>query len=518
MNKHELSIFVTLSMLMTVLILPNQILASIISLNISTDKQIYYTGDIVKITGNVTVNGAPVSDALVGVQVNTPSQTPYLIRTVPTGEIQSGNWEINITELYTCDTHGIPQTSFLKGSLAYYKIKWKNYASVYKQILIGIYIEYPNKAPCKAYFPFSELMPPQAEETLILSFEIPYESPLGTATLYASIFTQTPEEGGYPYCPEKATTFNIISYEDCSDPPPTPATPLQNFNISFSLIFAKSGTYYIYAGTSYGGSQVSNSMTIGVQLKALPPIADFKWYPCPAGVNLSITFDASWSIAQGYNDTIKQYRWVFGDGTPPVTTTSPKVTHTFKNVTSYTVTLNVTDNEGLWSTKSKIVDVLATLPPKACFTWSPTIPATFQTVTFDASNSKPGWNGNSYVPIVNYFWDFGDGYVKSTNTTKITHTYILPGNYTVILTVTDADGRQGFKSKTIIVYASPTSGTGDLDGNGRVDMTDIMIVVKAFGSTPEKPNWDPRADTDGNGRVDMTDVMTVVRNFGKKYT
>jgi len=67
MNKHELSIFVTLSMLMTVLILPNQILASIISLNISTDKQIYYTGDIVKITGNVTVNGAPVSDDLVGV-------------------------------------------------------------------------------------------------------------------------------------------------------------------------------------------------------------------------------------------------------------------------------------------------------------------------------------------------------------------------------------------------------------------------------------------------------------------
>jgi len=45
-----------------------------------------------------------------------------------------------------------------------------------------------------------------------------------------------------------------------------------------------------------------------------------------------------------------------------------------------------------------------------------------------------------------------------------------------------------------------------------------MIVVKAFGSTPEKPNWDPRADTDGNGRVDMTDIMTVVRNFGKKYT
>ncbi|MEM2702765.1 MAG: PKD domain-containing protein [Candidatus Bathyarchaeia archaeon] len=517
MNEHKLCMVATLLMLITLTTFSNQIWASTVFLNISTDKQVYYTGDKVNITGNVTLDGVPVSDALVGIQVNSPFQTPYLIRTAPTGEIQSGNWEVNITEFYTCDAHGIPQTSFLKGSLAYYKIKWKNYANIYKQILIGIYVEYSNKAPCKAYFPFDELMPPQAEETLILSFEIPYEAPLGTTTLYASIFTQTPKEGGYPYCPEKATTFNIISYEDCSDPPPTPATPLQNFNINFSLAFAKSGTYYIYAGTSYAGSQASNSMTFGVQPKALPPIAEFQWYPCPAGVNLSITFDASDSIAQGYNDIITQYRWVFGDGTPPVTTTSPKVTHTFKSVTSYLVTLNVTDNEGLWSTKSKIVDVLAALPPKACFKWTPTIPATFQTITFDASNSKPGWNGSAYVPIINYFWDFGDGHVKSTTNSITTYSYTLPGNYTVTLIVTDADGRQNFISKIVLVYASPTQGSGDLDGNGRVDMTDIIIVVTAFGSTPEKPNWDPRADTDGNGRVDMTDVVTVVSNFGKVY-
>jgi len=39
--------------------------------------------------------------------------------------------------------------------------------------------------------------------------------------------------------------------------------------------------------------------------------------------------------------------------------------------------------------------------------------------------------------------------------------------------------------------------------------------VSAFGSTPTKPNWDPRADIDQNGRVDMTDVVIVVSNFGK---
>ncbi|GBC96475.1 hypothetical protein HRbin16_02279 [bacterium HR16] len=43
---------------------------------------------------------------------------------------------------------------------------------------------------------------------------------------------------------------------------------------------------------------------------------------------------------------------------------------------------------------------------------------------------------------------------------------------------------------------------------------DFGIVVNAFGSTPNDPNWDPRADLDGDNEVTLFDYGIVVRNFG----
>ncbi|MBX5329129.1 MAG: PKD domain-containing protein [Candidatus Bathyarchaeota archaeon] len=488
-------------------------------LNISTDKQIYYVGDTVQITGNVTLDGSPLTDALVAIQVNSPSQTPFVLRTVQTGPIQTANWKVNITEAYTCDVQGNPKESFILGSTAYYKIKWRNYSNDPQFVMIAIYIEYSNKAPCKAYFPFYEWTPPQTEQSLITSFEVFSNSPLGVTTLYASLLTQTPKEDGYPYCPEKNTTFLITSSLGGSWTLSSTVTPLSppNFDMKFSLLYAEPGTYYIYGATAYNRDQVSNSLTFGVQPKTVPPVAYFEYSPMPAGVNMTITFDASGSLAQGYNDTIIRYEWRFGDGTPAVIKTTPTVTHVFTANATFMVSLNVTDNEGLWNSTSKSVDIHVYIPPKADFTWLPNLPYVTQIVTFDASISTLGWNGTGYPPIISYHWDFGDGYIANVTTPTVNHPYLLGGNFTVTLTIKDSEGQQSYKSKIITVYEQPPQGNGDVDGNGRVDMTDVIIVVTAFGSTPEKPNWDPRADIDNNGRVDMSDVVVVVSNFGKEY-
>jgi PKD repeat protein len=233
---------------------------------------------------------------------------------------------------------------------------------------------------------------------------------------------------------------------------------------------------------------------------------------------MTLTFDASGSLAQGFNDTIVRYEWRFGDEMPPVIKTEPKVTKVFTQNVTYIVTLNVTDSEGLWNTTSKSVDVFIYIPPKADFTWSPNPPYAGQLVTFDAGITILGWNGTAAPPIVSYFWDFGDGYTINVSTPTVTHTYALGNNYTVTLTVKDKQGQQGYKSKVLTILSQPPQGNGDVDGDGRVTMTDIIIVVAAFGSTTGKPNWDPRADIDKNGKVDMTDIMIVVSNFGKKYS
>jgi hypothetical protein len=58
---------------------------------------------------------------------------------------------------------------------------------------------------------------------------------------------------------------------------------------------------------------------------------------------------------------------------------------------------------------------------------------------------------------------------------------------------------------------------GDINGDFKVTMDDVMALLYAFGSTPGKPNWNPNCDIDGNGRVDMGDVIIALRNFGRHY-
>ncbi len=65
--------------------------------------------------------------------------------------------------------------------------------------------------------------------------------------------------------------------------------------------------------------------------------------PYTGYVNEAVTFDAS----QSTDDTaIISYQWDFGDGTIE-TTANPTITHTYDSTGNYTVTLTVTDNDGL---------------------------------------------------------------------------------------------------------------------------------------------------------------------------
>lgn len=62
-----------------------------------------------------------------------------------------------------------------------------------------------------------------------------------------------------------------------------------------------------------------------------------------------------------------------------------------------------------------------------------------------------------------------------------------------------------------VLCASPY----DLNEDGRVDMADIAIVARAFGTREGDPRWDPRADITGDGYVNMRDVAIVASHFGE---
>ena len=79
----------------------------------------------------------------------------------------------------------------------------------------------------------------------------------------------------------------------------------------------------------------------------------------------------------------------------------------------------------------------APFSPTADFTWHPVIPTIGETVTFDASKSKPGFDGAAACPIVEYRWDFDGDLVFDVNTSDpiVTWTFDEPGFYDVTLEV-----------------------------------------------------------------------------------
>jgi len=69
----------------------------------------------------------------------------------------------------------------------------------------------------------------------------------------------------------------------------------------------------------------------------------------------------------------------------------------------------------------------------------------------------------------------------------------------------------GFENSDIQVI---TTIVGDLNGDRKVDMRDISIAARAFGTIPEDQRWDPRADVHRDRKVDMKDITIIAKNFG----
>lgn len=57
---------------------------------------------------------------------------------------------------------------------------------------------------------------------------------------------------------------------------------------------------------------------------------------------------------------------------------------------------------------------------------------------------------------------------------------------------------------------------GDINGDFTIDIYDVVIVARAFGSKPGNPDWKPNADLVEDNIIDIYDVVIVAQNFGKK--
>ena len=167
------------------------------------------------------------------------------------------------------------------------------------------------------------------------------------------------------------------------------------------------------------------------------PTAHFSFSPSTPKLDDTIQFT---DLSSAYNSTIISYSWNFGDGT---TSTEKNPTHKYQSSRTYTVTLEVTDSNGLKRTKTASIPVNQNQAPVSSFTHTPSEPTTADSIQF--TDSSYDLDGN----IVSWSWNFGDG--TSSTEKNPTHQYSTSGTYTVILQVLDNEGVSGTKTTEVAI-------------------------------------------------------------------
>lgn len=152
---------------------------------------------------------------------------------------------------------------------------------------------------------------------------------------------------------------------------------------------------------------------------------------------------------------IARWEWTFGDS---AISSAENSQHTYTKPGTYTVTLTVTDSDGLASHVSHQVVVQAVQPPIVAILGPGEVSAGND--AFFTDNSTPGTTS-----VIAWAWNFGDG--ASSSEQNPDHVYAQPGTYAVTLTVTDQDGSSSTASDAITV--DPPDPTDPSSPNARAE-------------------------------------------------
>jgi len=55
---------------------------------------------------------------------------------------------------------------------------------------------------------------------------------------------------------------------------------------------------------------------------------------------------------------------------------------------------------------------------------------------------------------------------------------------------------------------------GDVNGDGKVRIDDVLAVALAFGLDLDDPTYDPNLDANGDNKIRVDDILIAATNFG----
>jgi PKD repeat protein len=218
---------------------------------------------------------------------------------------------------------------------------------------------------------------------------------------------------------------------------------------SVPYAYATGGTKTVTMTLEANGDTFTKSHAVRVDA---PPLATFSWSPPVQQIGQPFTFDAS-----GSSDdvAVSSYLWDFGDGQQASGATAQ---HVYAASGTKTVTLAVTDDDGVTSTAQQVVRVNA--PPTAHFTFAALervagepfdVPLLGKPVAFDGRSSS-----DTDGSIATYEWDFnGDGQFGDDTRSSLITNLSTPGVVNIGLRVTDSDGAQSVFTQPVRVDQAP---------------------------------------------------------------
>jgi len=251
--------------------------------------------------------------------------------------------------------------------------------------------------------------------------------------------------------------------------------------------YTSAGTYTVTLTVSNADGAASKEGTITVLQPAEPvvPVADFTSDVASGNAPLEVSFtDKSTGSPTAWS-------WDFGDGSA---STDQNPIHIYSSAGAYTVTLTASNANG-GTSKTGSITVLQTpelVLPVADFGTNATQgPAPLAVQFTDLSQNAVSWS-----------WDFdNNGQPDSTDRSPV-HVYEVPGDYTVNLTVSNANGTA---SKTLgIEVLEPEEDDGlpvaDFSANVTSGYAPLAVLFTDLSQKATETGW----DFDNDGVVDVS--------------